>query len=348
MEEDIADHLSLEGHIMKNLLMGILVSLLAIAAVLSAGELAVRLFYPLIANYDTEMWRYASYGKVLTNVTERSHRNRPGAHFDSLYGVKVDINSKGMRDFEYAYEKPPGTFRILVLGDSVTFGWGVPMEDTYPKMLEKELNARGGGVHYQVLNAGTGNYGTREEAVFLREEGLKYSPDMIILAFFVNDAEMIAPVRQYGIKRHSYLYAFLWSKWNAVTTKLDPGKMFLNYYRGMYADGSGARADFEKYAGEIKRTAREKKIPLLVAMVPDVRQIKDYPFTGIYGYVGGLFKGEPDVKVLDLTPYFDANVDPSVYWVSREDAHPNALAHGIIADALYPEILKIVERRYGK
>ncbi len=330
---------------MKNILMGILVSLLAIAVVLVAGELAVRLFYPLLANYDTEMWRYASYGKVLTDITERSHRNKPGAHFDDLYGVKVEINSKGLRDFEYSYEKPENTYRILVLGDSITFGWGVPAGEIYPKILERKLNARNDGRRYEVIHAGVGNYKTRDEAVFLREEGLKYNPDMIILGYFVNDAEINPPVRQYFLKSHSYLYGFLWSKWNALMTRLFPENRYVEYYERLYGKRSGTLKEFERYALEIRTTAEQEDMPLLVAMIPDVRQLGDYPFAGIHGYVEGLFKGAEDVEVLDTTPYFDKAADPSEYWVSREDPHHNAKAQSVIAEALYPVVVGIVEGR---
>src|SRR2546430_1564409 len=53
------------------------------------------------------------------------------------FEMKVKINSLGMRDREYSVEKPKGTYRILVLGDSYTFGSGVQADETYAKLLEK-------------------------------------------------------------------------------------------------------------------------------------------------------------------------------------------------------------------
>ncbi len=108
--------------------------------ILLAAELAIRLFYPVISNYDLEMFRYAAYGKVPSDVPGFSHKHKPGAYFKDLYGVEVKVNSKGLREYEYDYEKPPNTYRILVLGDSITFGWGVAFEKTYSKILEKKLN----------------------------------------------------------------------------------------------------------------------------------------------------------------------------------------------------------------
>lgn len=78
-----------------------------------------------------------------------------------LQGVPVMINAEGLRDYEYDYQRPAGVTRILALGDSVTFGWGVKLEDTYPKVLERLLNGGESRDRYEVLNCGVGNYTPR-------------------------------------------------------------------------------------------------------------------------------------------------------------------------------------------
>lgn len=99
--------------------------------------------------------------------------------------IHIKINSKGLRDKEYAYRKEEGTFRILVLGDSFTEGFQVPLEDTFCKVLECELNRDVG--KYEVINAGFAGAGTDYELLFLKREGYKYSPDLVIIGFFGND-----------------------------------------------------------------------------------------------------------------------------------------------------------------
>jgi hypothetical protein len=99
--------------------------------------------------------------------------------------IPVKINSKGLRDKEYSYEKDRGVFRILVLGDSFTEGFQVPLEDTFCKVLERRLNK--GGRHVEVLNAGFAGIGTDYELLFFSREGYKYRPDLVLLAFFGND-----------------------------------------------------------------------------------------------------------------------------------------------------------------
>ena len=99
--------------------------------------------------------------------------------------IPVRINSKGLRDREYAYQTNKGVFRILVLGDSFTEAFQVPLKDTFCKVLERSLNQ--GKKGFEVINAGLGGVGTDYELLFLKEEGYKYHPDLIITAFFPND-----------------------------------------------------------------------------------------------------------------------------------------------------------------
>jgi hypothetical protein len=99
----------------------------------------------------------------------------------------VKINSRGLRDREYTYEKPEKVYRILVLGDSFTQAIQVPLEATFHKQLETLLNQQNRVVSYEVINAGVGNWGTGQELLFFRHEGYKYSPNLVMLVFFVGN-----------------------------------------------------------------------------------------------------------------------------------------------------------------
>ena len=102
--------------------------------------------------------------------------------------VLVRINSKGLRDRELSYEKRPNTFRILVLGDSFVEGMQVPLEATFAKRLEIKLTES--GMIFEVINAGFAGVGTDYGLLFLRKEGYKYHPDLVLLGFFAgNDVQ---------------------------------------------------------------------------------------------------------------------------------------------------------------
>jgi len=93
----------------------------------------------------------------------------------------VTINSAGMRDREHSKEKPDGTFRILVLGDSFMEALQVRAEASLPQLLEKELTQQAGRP-VEVINAGVSGWGTDDALRYLTEYGLEYDPDLVLVA----------------------------------------------------------------------------------------------------------------------------------------------------------------------
>ena len=102
--------------------------------------------------------------------------------------VPIRTNSLGLRSPEVTLAKPPDTFRILVLGDSVTFGWSLRGEDTYASQLASLLATLRPNQRVEVINAGVSGYGTWQELRWLQETGLTLDPDVIIVQVHLNDA----------------------------------------------------------------------------------------------------------------------------------------------------------------
>lgn len=116
---------------------------------------------------------------------------RPGAGGTATsreFTFNIKVNSQGLRDVERSsYDKPAGTFRVLGLGDSFAMGHGVGYEEMFLTLLEKSLQNKYGQNKVDVVKAGQGGYNPNHELAFLKEEGLKYKPDLVLLAFFEND-----------------------------------------------------------------------------------------------------------------------------------------------------------------
>lgn len=94
----------------------------------------------------------------------------------------VHVNSQGVRGPEIPVEKPANTIRILSLGDSRTFGWGLADQETYSRRLEQLLQSHtGGGKKIEVINAGVNAWSFPQMLVYFREFGLKYQPDVVVL-----------------------------------------------------------------------------------------------------------------------------------------------------------------------
>ena len=130
-------------------------------------------------------------------------RNIPGWNAET-FERPLAINSKGLRDREYAYAKPKGAKRALVLGDSFTWGYGVANDEIFTEVLEKRLAAA--PVEWEILNAGVSGWGTDQELLFFIDEGVKYSPDIVVLAFYlINDPVNNASSIQYGLHKPVFL-----------------------------------------------------------------------------------------------------------------------------------------------
>jgi len=109
---------------------------------------------------------------------------------ETYHGVnyRMAISRQGLRDKEIAVPKSPNTYRIIALGDSITEGPGVELNGTFVKLLERSLQVENPERTIEVVNAGIGDYGTQQELIWLRERGLIYEPDLLILNIYLNDS----------------------------------------------------------------------------------------------------------------------------------------------------------------
>jgi lysophospholipase L1-like esterase len=102
----------------------------------------------------------------------------------SFYVAKETINRHGFRTAEVGFEKPPGTKRIVVLGDSFTEAQEVNDGETYPEVLQELLS---GSRPVEVISLGVAGYSTDQELLAYLDHGRRYAPDLVVLQFCVND-----------------------------------------------------------------------------------------------------------------------------------------------------------------
>jgi hypothetical protein len=151
------------------------------------GEIYARVTQGRLLNDRAKVAEYRNsdltvHHKLIPNSTGRSTTKE--------WDVKYKVNSFGFRDKEYSKEKPDNVFRILVLGDSFTEGYGVEGEETFVKILEKELNEpKSGKMTYEVINCGVASYSPLLEYLFLKTKGLELDPDMVIIFYDFGDLE---------------------------------------------------------------------------------------------------------------------------------------------------------------
>jgi lysophospholipase L1-like esterase len=165
---------------MKPALMRVLLLVLSATFSISLMECALRLqtygsMTPLSGEHVLRM-PHETRGWALRPSNTAHQRN---LDFD----VTVAINDQGQRDRPHVIEKPVDTRRIVVLGDSFMEAYQVALEESLPYRLQEQLANDG----FEVVNLGVGGYGTAQELRALQEDGLQYSPDIVVLAFFTGN-----------------------------------------------------------------------------------------------------------------------------------------------------------------
>ncbi len=120
------------------------------------------------------------------------------------YTYQIQTNEKHLRITKnISYKKPENTFRILCLGDSMLFGIGTNNDENLTYHLEKIINRRSREIIFEVINAGAPSWGPLEYYLFLKNEGYKYSPDLIITTTYIDDITNI-PHDKIEFKNLSY------------------------------------------------------------------------------------------------------------------------------------------------
>jgi lysophospholipase L1-like esterase len=145
------------------------------AFLLSEIVLRVMGFSPLYVSPERDrFWKYDS-------LLGWAHKPGQEGIFETPeFRTTVRINQKGLRDREHSYERQKDNKRILVLGDSFAWGYGVEEAERFSQLLEKSLDV-------EVINAGVSGYSTDQELLWYKNEGVKYDTDLVILVVAGND-----------------------------------------------------------------------------------------------------------------------------------------------------------------
>ena len=159
-------------------------------ATLFLGELAARVW--LGERFRVDVLTDLPMNACVTHDPELGWRNRPGLRAEAtgptlqfpVFRYRVTINSRGLRDRETTPEPAPGVTRIVLLGDSFAWGWGVDDGECFADRLEQRLAPA-----VEVVNAGVPGYSTDQELLWLEREGLGYRPTLVFLCLLLNDVE---------------------------------------------------------------------------------------------------------------------------------------------------------------
>jgi lysophospholipase L1-like esterase len=285
------------------------------------------------------------------------YRNKPNVH-DHVYGfIPVDTNSMGFRGPEISLRKAPGTYRILGLGDSVTWGTKVREPDTFLRVVEREVQKNSGvsrGVLFEAVNSGVVGYSTYQELVTLEHYGLPLCPDLVIVGFVHNDSyptedpfnnaarlhqppnpkpgRFISPPEVvYPLKFLTFLRAVVKRKWAALQEqpKVPDGSMLGNWMADSFA-----MLSWPVLQGHLRRLqalGEANGFHVLVVLFPTHHQV--YYGQGAHAYqnVVGPFLAAEKIAYIDLYDVFRAARTKQQFtdWV-----HPNVAGHQTAASEI--------------
>jgi len=316
-------------------------SLFLVIYVIFCLELFVRVAANFVSIYDVEMIRYAVELKRRSVHPELLHEHIPDSAA-KLMGVDVQLNSLGHRSAELPPEKTAEQLRVHVIGSSMTFGWGVVESETYPSRLKESLSTLYPQRKVLLVNGGIGNTNTE---LYVEQFKLQYKdtrPDIVIMQYFVNDAEVISPKANNPIFRYLISFAFLKQLLDVAIQQASGSGSLSDYYGALYEQGAPGWTSVQDYVRELKELGTKENFDLVILMIPDLHDLsKTGLFSDMYLRVESAFD-TMNIPVVNTYGPIAAKYwkRPEDAWVAKDDAHPNGEVHRIIADELSAHFLR--------
>ena len=262
----------------------------------------------------------------------------------------VRLNSLGYRDFQYSQERPKNTFRVLMLGDSMTFGSGInKISDTYPKQLEVLLN-KGSKQKFEVINTAYPGYNTDSQLYDLYIKGFNLQPDMVFLGYYHNDIPKLSylrcdPTSREIIKKggkirtfvdKTVLYQFINFRYNRLLEKLNHKPKMEDCINEAY---SSTAWEMEKvYLDAIRKACMLRNIKLMIGIIPLMYKLNDnYPIKMIQSKLKS-YCTENGVECIDFFEEGFVGKNALKLVISPEDRHLNSQGAKIISKSLFEKL----------
>ncbi len=301
------------------------------------------------------------------------------------FTTDVKINSKGIRDYEYDYEKGKNVKRIEMFGDSFIAAFQVPLEKSISKKLESSLNKNSKSIKYEVLNMGLSGSGPTPQVLLLGKEGIKYNPDMVIFNLYMgndfvkvdygisgsmpkeifqdssnleNAAFKVTKIQKLKniIFRNYFTYSYLKNVINNIRygEANDIAYSEINIYKKQYPENVERNLDKLKIIlKHLKRYTDEKRIKLLVVLIPTKAQVDKEKFADLaeqYSLNASeleinkaqkiflQFGRENNITMIDLLPEFSKRNKNNTFYF-EPDGHWNEKGQELAANFIYENLI---------
>jgi lysophospholipase L1-like esterase len=332
---------------LRGLLVNLTLAVVSVTITVVVLEIVLR-----FAGFQTRgSWSELPYERV----EGIGHAFKPGYQGTMYKGISsggqeipVSINSLGMRGPDMTKEKPPGTKRVLVVGDSFAFGYLLPNDASMPTLLEGLLDQKGLG-DVQVINGGVPGFGIVDAAGLVEHRGLELQPDILVVAASPGDIAdagvrtdhdktgggsrvRIDRAALFTLVRTSAIMEFMQYLGFVGIHMMDPK---LSLQSGLHAKVPPASIQeaWNRYAGpfgELAKSAREHDLPLVLLSYPGELELFSDNTT-----VRDRWKelaAENGVTFVDVLPAMKERRLDDLYLPA--DGHPSKLGNQIVAEKL--------------
>ena len=256
----------------------------------------------------------------------------------------IQYNKHDYRDYEYSLKKPEGIFRVLVLGDSQTFGHGIKdLKNTWVKRLESKLQKEGRNASIEVLNISGPGWNSDTHLYELFKNGFKFNPDLVILAYAHNDIPFPTSINcnssdrkitsNINIFQNSKLASFIDFRINRLLEKVGEKPSYFDCLNQAYGSIGWEMNKF--YLDMMGLALSIRKIHFMVTVIPIIHQLDhDYPLIGAHKKLKE-FSHQKRIEFLDLYEKGFKNLDANNLKISRTNDHLNQRASDITANILF-------------
>lgn len=272
--------------------------------------------------------------------------NFRGYFSNKWLATEVRHNHYGYRGAEFDEVKPAGVYRVAVMGDSFTYGNGVPEAERFSNLVGAALADRG----IEVLNFGFPGNNWPEHVATLERRVLRLRPDFVLLQWGTNDVELDGDVKRRPMVGHpiadrdrhewllarSALYGLIDAQWARLRPWAPQPESYDAYMMRLYGDAaSDGAVQAETLMRRFLGTCRERGVGVGLVLVPEaaVSLGADYPYRVLHDRVTAICR-DAGVACPDLLPAFSKVANRFTLWVSPLDSHPSVLANRMIADVI--------------